>query len=100
MKRYLAPACAQIGDSTEPSNSKKKKENVREKRTIIKKKKKTDTEDGDGGDGPKEKRQCAFRPEYTEEWPFIVKSDREGSVFCTYCRCDLRIGSGGRTDID
>ena len=49
----------------------------------------------------KKKRLCRYRPEYSEEFPFIKQSRRgENFVFCEHCKGDLNIASGGRDDLN
>ena len=40
-----------------------------------------------------------YREEYTKLWPFILKSKREHHVLCSICNDDLKVSSGGQTDI-
>ena len=48
----------------------------------------------------KTRRTQKFRNEYTEQFPCMKKSTKgDEYVFCTFCRQDLKIASGGANDI-
>ncbi|XP_063216897.1 uncharacterized protein LOC134527858 isoform X1 [Bacillus rossius redtenbacheri] len=52
-----------------------------------------------GGGVKKHYWQC-FRKDYSEEFSFILKSDKgQKYAFCSVCRCDISISHGGRSDI-
>ena len=40
-----------------------------------------------------------YRPEYSYEWPFISRSNREGYVHCKICRTEFSITHSGKYDI-
>ena len=63
--------------------------------------KKKKASDGTESVSKRQKRATSYRQEHTDEWPFIVASQKSPeSVHCRICVTDFKIGSGGRTDIN
>ena len=49
----------------------------------------------------KQKRGTSYRQEYSDEWPFIVPSQKSPDfVHCRICVSEIKIGCGGRADIN
>ena len=50
--------------------------------------------------GKKSTHQQKFREEYKTMFPCMTVSNKgEGYAFCKICRCDLKISSGGSSDL-
>lgn len=55
--------------------------------------------DAGGSDVKKKKYATSFRPEYTVDFPCIVKGKDLYSARCTICFCEFSVGYGGRDDV-